>query len=190
MAVGLLVTLSPKQSLLCSTVIKLHKLQINRWCCCCASCKQLCFNKGKIISRIPCVFSLTCIQNKCTRYPHQDLYYTERWCSYHFCPQGLLESTQNESCSTCNETPWICFVYLYWADIKPSVSLCCWEHCLKHYSVYILCYCVRRWRQRSTTWRCFMGKEENTKKQNRCVKELWRSERRWDNTRVTTLKRI
>lgn len=112
-------------------------------------------------------------------------------------------TTQNESCSTCNETHnefvlitwfsvliyhnlWTC---LEGADIKPCVSSCCWEHCLKHYSVYILCYCVRRWRQHSTTWRCFMGKEENTKKQNRCVKELWRSERRWENTRITTLTR-
>lgn len=44
------------------------------------------------------------------------------------------------------------------------------------FSVYVWC----RWQRHSTTWQCFMGREENIRKQSRCVKELWRSERRWE----------
>lgn len=43
---------------------------------------------------------------------------------------------------------------------------------------FFLVPCVGRWQQLWTTSRCFTAKEGSTKKPSRCVRELWRSERR------------
>lgn len=47
-------------------------------------------------------------------------------------------------------------------------------------SLTILCgsLCVGRWQRPWTTSQCFTAREGSTEKQSRCVRELWRSERR------------
>jgi len=53
---------------------------------------------------------------------------------------------------------------------------------LKWFSIckYIFFFsCVCRWLPLWTTWPFFMANEGSTRKQNLCVKGLWRSERRW-----------